>query len=657
MSKKPNRRSLLLTLIALLIALSPFVVPRGNAQASQPDGLERQALEEIAARTGRTTAQLQIANATIASYPLQGRTASAFKVEDVQTGEMYGIMLDSNGQELDPEQLAAAERDAYRARYGNFEPALAEQLKTAARNEVIPVVIWLKEAERELPLRPLPGDAALANKVAIDTLLAEVRVQRAEAVREVVEPVAARLQGLGVRVTTNGLVPVISASLTAETVQKVSGWSEVDMIYLDGTNETEMDVSRMATGAAHVEFVGFNGTGERVAQVEVGGRVAVANPFLSGITQDATSVCSSNSGHSTGVAGIIRSTDWTQRGIAPSVALWAGGSCNGLLTELQTASTAAANWGATALNLSWGSDTNLVVGVRERFYDDYVFNNWLTVVKSAGNRGLGDGDVTSPGLAYNILTVGNYDHHDTNSWADDTMATDSSFRDPISTHGDREKPEIAAPGTGIQSTITGSPWLGNIGSGTSFAAPQVTGGAALLMQVDPELRVWPEGVKAIMMAGALNNIEGGSRLSDVDGAGGIDLFAAFKMADDSSASLNADWGGFSYSCGGTQLMDVATITLTAGQRTRVAIAWPTNDDFADYVNRPDTDLDLRIYAPNGSWLASSASNDNTYEIVEFTPTTSGVYTLRVNKFRCDTGAEQRWLGYAWHQGESILGLQ
>jgi len=304
------------------------------------------------------------------------------------------------------------------------------------------------------------------------------------------------------------------------------------------------------------------------------------------------------------------------------------------------------------LNLSWGSDPNLIPSANDRFYDDYVLNNWVTVVKSAGNLGQGNGNVTSPGLAYNIITVGNYDHRDTNVWTDDVMSPSSSFRDPISTNGDREKPEITAPGTGIQSTTTTSPWIGNIGSGTSFAAPQVTGGAALLMQVEPALRVWPEGVKAILMAGALNNIEGATRLSENDGAGGIDLFASYAMAEGSDY---ANWGGHYYSCSGIQLMDVATMNLTAGERTRVAIAWSTSDDYADYTNRPDADLDLRIIGPAGEWVTSSASYDNTYEIVEFTPTTSGVYSLKVNKFRCDHVS--RWLGWAWHQGESVVSPQ
>jgi hypothetical protein len=46
-------------------------------------------------------------------------------------------------------------------------------------------------------------------------------------------------------------------------------------------------------------------------------------------------------------------------------------------------------------------------------------------------------------------------------------------------------------------------------------------------------------------------------------------------------------------------------------------------------------------------VTASSSWDNTYEIVDFTAPTTGVYKLRVHKFRCDMSP--RYLGYAWYQ--------
>ena len=154
------------------------------------------------------------------------------------------------------------------------------------------------------------------------------------------------------------------------------------------------------------------------------------------------------------------------------------------------------------------------------------------VVKSAGNRGGGDNRVTSPGLGYNVLTVGNVNLGGTSVRADEVMAATSSFADPTSTDGDREKPELAAPGTNIQMLSRGFPFAGQTSSDTSFASPMVTGSAARLVQRKPVLGVWPQQLFAILMASAVRNVEGDTRLSDVDGAGMIAVNSAVRILDD-----------------------------------------------------------------------------------------------------------------------------
>jgi subtilisin family serine protease len=304
------------------------------------------------------------------------------------------------------------------------------------------------------------------------------------------------------------------------------------------------------------------------------------------------------------------------------------------------------------INLSWGGRHQndhlnpLVPGMNDRFYDNMVINRNITIVKSAGNRACGrDGNVTSPGLAYNIITVGNFDDRNTVRWDDDVMNPCSSWRDPESWRKDREKPEVAAPGTNINTTTILPPWTGNAGSGTSFAAPMVTGVAALLIQRNSDLAVWPEAIKAIIMATAVNNIEGRRRLSEYDGAGGI----VANRADDVVRGVSGTWGGRSYSCGTVDPLDVATMYLYGGMRTRAVIAWNTDPSYQHYANQPSADLDLQIVSPSGGVVASSHSWDNTYEIVDFTPSISGNYKLRVKRFRCDLSP--RWLGWAWRRGD------
>jgi hypothetical protein len=87
--------------------------------------------------------------------------------------------------------------------------------------------------------------------------------------------------------------------------------------------------------------------------------------------------------------------------------------------------------------------------------------------------------------------------------------------------------------------------------------------------------------------------------------------------------------------------------LYSGYKTRVVIVWPQNPNYAYYSSKPSADLDLQVKNPSGSLVASSSSFDNTYEIVEFTPTVTGYYTIDVAKWRCDLAPNG--IGWAWYQ--------
>jgi hypothetical protein len=283
---------------------------------------------------------------------------------------------------------------------------------------------------------------------------------------------------------------------------------------------------------------------------------------------------------------------------------------------------------------------------------------WDTVVCSAGNSGSVEGRewVDSPASAYNVIAVGNYDDRGTPGTGDDEMNPTSSFKDPDSPHGDREKPEVAAPGTSIRSLLTtsGGCDIGEVGSGTSYAAPMVSGLAALLMDLRSELKIWPEAVKALVMAGATNNIEGDSRLSDKDGAGGIDAMSSvssananqFRTMKVSSDSFNED-----------DFIEINIGTVAPLTRLRVALTWgsnPQNPAASDWTDSLDTDLDLFVVGPAGIGR-SSISFDNNYEVVDFVvPLSVGtgdfkirIYDIRFRPFWTE------YVGVAWTMTPTI----
>jgi hypothetical protein len=623
-----------------------------SAQDAVPEELEQRAVEIVAEEQGVSPRALRLAASTPSDYPLQGENVFDFKLAD-REGRVYGVTLDRNGSRRDAGTLADAERAARLDRYGRLDPRLAERLEKAG-DDPIDVILWL-EAPATAHERPAldRGGTTLDDLASFHDAL---DAARAREVDEVTRPVLERLASLGIDARADTHAPVVYAALPPEVLRELSSWDGIDTIYEAGTNEPEVEVSVPTVRGDAVKSLGINGAGVNVAQIEVEGRVFTGNPHLAGMTQDATSVCAANSDHSTAVAGIIRSRHFflpfpflgfSREGMAPGVNLRAGGSCTGLSSQLQGRSTAAANAGARALNLSWGDNIGLTPGADDRFYDDMVMNRARTVVKSAGNQngacGAGNGNVTSPGLAYNVTAVGNFDDSNTTAWNDDVMAGCSSFRDPSSTHNDREKPEVSAAGENITSTTTGFPFTGPVGSGTSFAAPLVTGDAAMLIQRVPSLGFFPETVKAIQMATAMHNIEGATRLSEFDGAGGIDAARADLVARRSGGNH----GGQRYSCSTSSPLAVNGMALRAGQTTRAVIAWDNDTTWADYATRPAADLDLQVVGPNGNVVSSSLSWDNTYEVAEFTPSVSGQHTLRVLNYRCD---RDTWLGWSWRQG-------
>jgi hypothetical protein len=634
---------------AATVVLLALLVGAGAAVAQPPD-LDAIALQIVASRYGIPLSQLAVAEKGSAEFPLQGITATDYKIVDNGAGGLYPVALLADGTEVDGEQKEAQEESLELTTQGTIDPDLDAYLLTVPPSQLVDVLIWLTEPEYLPPPRPdlsdSPEEPDLTEQQ-VEALYGQADQQRSSFVLTLTGPVLQRLAGFGYAAEADEYAPVVFASLPASAIEEVGSWPEVESIELDDLNQDELSIAVPVVNGHIVHARGILGTGVRVAQIEVGGRVAVANPWLPGVVQDAVNVCAAASGHSTAVAGIIASTHAVQTGTAPGVTLRAGGSCAGNTNQLRGRSTAAANWGARALNLSWGRNTNLRLRAVDRFYDNMVRNRWRTVVKSAGNEAgpcrSGTGNVTSPGLAYNLITVGNVNDQRTVGWLGDAMNVCSSWRDPISRNGDREKPEVAAPGTTITATTTALPWIGGVGSGTSFAAPIVTGGTALLIQRRNFFSIWPESVKALLMTTAVHNIEGAARLSNVDGAGAVVL----DRADDVARRAAGGFGGRAYTCASPVNLDVAFPNLVAGVRTRATIAWDTNPGYRRYRRRPSADLDLRVIDPAGNVVSSSLSWDNTYEIVDFTPAVAGVYRLRVRQFRCSSNPQ--WLGWAWSQ--------
>jgi len=333
-------------------------------------------------------------------------------------------------------------------------------------------------------------------------------------------------------------------------LRKVADLPMVESIHWDRPTGGQMNRASITVGARSVQTdLGWDGAGVGVAVIDSGvanwhddltyhgsnpavrvvngQRVAKFVDFVNGRT-----TAYDDYGHGTHVAGIIAGNGYDsygdKAGIAPAAHLVSlkvldeqgGGYVSDVIAALDWAVQNKTAYNIRVVNLSVGAP------VTESYLTDPLtvaakraVDAGIVVVAAAGNLGKNAagktvyGAVTAPGNAPWVLTVGAYSHQGTVTRQDDIMA-------PYSSHGPTAidfgaKPDLVAPGTGIVSLATvgstmyqmkspyllagtrataNKPYLSL--SGTSMAAPVVSGTVALMLQANPKLT--PNLVKAIL---------------------------------------------------------------------------------------------------------------------------------------------------------------
>lgn len=328
------------------------------------------------------------------------------------------------------------------------------------------------------------------------------------------------------------------------------------------------DVSRSEAPTAAVREVnapaawsaGLTGAGVGIAVLDSG---VAAHPDLAGRVVASVDLTGSDwhvsatplgdpGGHGTHVAGLIAGngsrSDGAYAGVAPGASIVsvrvidANGSAtlSTVLHGLQWILVNRGTYGIRVANLSFGArarssyQADLLATATEML----SFAGIVPVV-AAGNSGSDSSTITTPGTDPFVLTVGAVDDHGTVGLLDDTVATWSS-RGPTA-YDALAKPDVVAPGRFIVSLrVPGStldllyperrvtaeesdgPEYFTL-SGTSMAAPLVSGAVALLLQRYPGLT--SRQVKAQLRATA-HPLSGVSPFDQ--GAGLIDAFAALS---------------------------------------------------------------------------------------------------------------------------------
>jgi len=372
----------------------------------------------------------------------------------------------------------------------------------------------------------------------------------------------------------NGVVLELPNSVIAQLAAQPS----VFRIHYDRPIHTHNYRTSVTVGARAVrDSFGYNGAGVGIAIIDSGvtswhddltspagkpypygnQRVAKFVDFVNGKT-----LPYDDNGHGTHVAGIIAGNGYDstgeKAGIAPGASLVSlkvldqngQGTISNIISALNWVAQNARAYNIKVVNLSVGA------GVFESYMTDpltlaakAVTDKGITVVAAAGNLGknaqgqLQWGGITAPGNAPWVLTVGASSTMGTLTRADDQMASYSSSGPTAIDFA--AKPDLVAPGTGTVSLSTpGStlyandaqyllPGSGNAGgatpylalSGTSMAAPVVSGTIALMLQANPNLT--PNLIKAILQYTA-QIYPGYSALRE--GAGFLNSLGAVQLA-------------------------------------------------------------------------------------------------------------------------------
>jgi serine protease AprX len=522
-------------------------------------------------------------------------------------------------------------------------------------NEKIPVTIWVgdidhdaidKNVKDNLKIKDIKDEKAEK----IQGYIEEKRKKSKEEYKKQNDKFIKKLIKSEDVLFSSDYSPMVVANIAKKDLDQISNSSEVTEMdcFEDSSKEEDSASSILNTNAKITrDTLYMKGNGVKVGILEVG-YPDKNNPELSGssITFDVPDITANTrkSTHATIVTSIIAGQT---QGIAPAVNAFVATSSN-RLGDYQKI-----EWlidqGVTLINYSAGySNTAGEYTDMAKWIDHLAVQHDVLFVKSAGNAKYTNNKVTDPGMAYNGVTVASI--NDNNSveepyWGDDTY---SNFNCYLENSGPF-KPDISAPGESID--IAG--FTNN--NGTSFSAPHVTGVLAQVLGAYPWIFPRAATLKSLMVTGTSHKTADDYGLfkmspfiSDKEGAGVIDALSMYNCIRNSQYVYeNLSSSQFPYN---------RYLNITAdGTPVKVSVVWQKNNSISasphsdGSVNERDlSDLDLEIYGPDGEQLGYSMSANNNMEVVEFTPSVSGKYSVKINAYALANYSEG--ISLSWSRG-------
>lgn len=445
----------------------------------------------------------------------------------------------------------------------------------------------------------------------------------------------------------------------SDDVVSVSKFSWGDKVIDDPLFPTEMttleflgqlDISNQISRADYLrDTKNLTGAGVKIGIVELG-IPDVTNYHLQSASITIRPGDENVSSHATTIAFILAATNaaGTMHGIVPNAQFYCAGF-GSVVSEADYGKIYSdIEWlisnGVNIINASFGNEeTNGVYESVAQWIDHIATVHDVHFVAAAGND---TGYVATPGIAYNAITVSGF-----KAKGSDDVTKFSMYPTYGHIEGGESRPE--------KPNLVANAYFGEYRnsfnqltdySGTSFAAPQVTGVIAQLCCWDGNLKFRQNVVGAVLAASAAEKVDsvgnglqgdvfkaadainGNLQISNKEGAGILDARWAWGIL----ANHNY-WNIIQNGVGknGTNVFYERTVTINTNVNnlTRIAIYWTKNNTNINHTNNslgdnPDlTNFNLRVFNSTGREIATSTTAYSNFEIVQFEPVPPGTYRI------------------------------